>query len=121
MPALKKIEVNRNLPITSFLRVFNVLVDEDGQPFVNIFRTATLDDTAKVNPFLYITVTSNQEEFWDNMAFKYYENPNIWWTIALANDVVNPFEELDGGESVKIIKGSYIYNLFSDIMRQEQL
>jgi len=34
-----------------------------------------------------IIITSNESDYLDTLAFKYYNDPSLWWIIALANNI----------------------------------
>lgn len=37
-----------------------------------------------------------------SISFQYYGDSGKWYIIALANDILNPFEELEGGKIITI-------------------
>jgi nucleoid-associated protein YgaU len=34
-----------------------------------------------------IYVVTNETDTLDNLAFKYYKNPSLWWVLAQANNI----------------------------------
>ena len=34
-----------------------------------------------------IYVVTNESDTFDNLAFKYYKNPSLWWIIAQSNNI----------------------------------
>jgi hypothetical protein len=111
-------EVTRTrLPQTSMLRLFDILVDEVDRytKFMNIFKSLRINTTAQQNLLYFQTYDVEDETFWDNISFELYGTPYLWWTITLFNDVVNPYEELEGGTSIKVLKPDHIYTLFKDM------
>lgn len=38
----------------------------------------------------------------DMLAHKYYRNPFLWWVIAQANDIYDPFEYIEPGTILRI-------------------
>jgi hypothetical protein len=107
---------NRRLSNISQLRLFNILLDNDGYTnFMNIFRSFSINDdvTYKVN--YYILYNVGYDEWWDNISYKQYGTPNLWWIIAMINSVVNPFEELQEGTSIKILKEEFLYVVLRDL------
>ena len=63
----------------------------------------------------YNTYEVANGEFWDNVSFNLYETPFLWWILSLLNNVVNPFEELDDGEIINVLREDYIYQLTQDL------
>jgi len=105
------------LPQTSMLRLFDILVEEEDSfvRFMNIFKSLRINTAAQSNLLYYQTYDVEDETFWDNISFELYGTPQLWWTVALFNDVVNPYEELQGGTSLKVLKPEFIYTLFKDM------
>ena len=114
--AIKKVENNfRNLPVTSELNTYAVMEDEDKIQFLNIFRSYIVTDEVKTNSFLFEYYQVDGEEFFDDIASKLYGSPNLWWVVAFFNDTVNPFEGLEEGQSLKILRGTVLYSVFDGI------
>lgn len=40
----------------------------------------------------YFTVTKSEEDRLDLIANYFYSTPRYWWVIALANDIIDPFD-----------------------------
>ena len=40
-----------------------------------------------------------------NIAFRYYKDSGLWYAIAEANKILNPFEELKAGTLIRIPNG----------------
>lgn len=38
----------------------------------------------------------------DHIAFEFYGTPRLWWLIALANDIIRPWEELPVGTLLRL-------------------
>ena len=121
MTELKRVEKTKSLPVHSNLRLYNHLQDEDGTVFCNIFRSYVLTDEIQSNHLLFKTYTINDVDWWDNMAFMEYSNPQLWWVIPVANDITNPFEDYEAGQNILILKDPYLYSMFDDIIRLERL
>jgi hypothetical protein len=100
----------------SFGRMFNVLVDHDRYTrFMNIFRSYMFNSDTQEDVSYYDTYEVGQEEWWDNISVKFYGTPYLWWIIPTFNNIVNPFEGLEAGTNLKILKDSYIYILLRDL------
>jgi nucleoid-associated protein YgaU len=107
----------RKLGLTSQLRLFGILIDHDGERFMNIFRSFILNSDITEDIIYYDFYTIENDDWWDNISSKIYGTPELWWIIALMNDINNPFEELEPGTSIKILKEKYLYSLFKDLER----
>jgi len=111
----------RKLTNTSQLKLFNILRDGDKTPFMNIWRTFTLNDDVSVDVTYYDTYDVGADVWWDNASYEIYGTPHLWWIVALMNDVMNPFEELEEGSNIKYLREEYLYVLFRDIERLADL
>lgn len=100
----------------SFLRLFNILLDNDRETkFMNIFRSYIANEDIFSDIALFETYEVANGEYWDNISFNLYSTPYLWWVIALLNNTVNPFEELEGGLQLNVLRDDYIYTLTSDL------
>jgi hypothetical protein len=93
---------------TSFLRLFNILKDSDGEYYLNIFRFYSINEDVFSNIMNFSTYEINEDDWLELMSFFLYENMNLWWLILLANNALNPFEAFNIGQNVKIIKNKFI-------------
>lgn len=99
----------------SQLKLFNILLSiEDNEKILNIFKSYSITDdfTASVY-FDYYEIQFN--DWLDNISYDFYETPNLWWIIAIINNIVNPFEELEIGNRLKILKQDYVYQVLKEI------
>lgn len=102
----------------SFMRLFNILLDEDRETkFMNIFRSYIINDEVFTETNFYNTYEVGNGEFWDNVSWNLYETPYLWWIIAILNNTVNPFEELEDGQILKVLRQDYVYSLVKDLER----
>ena len=100
----------------SQLKLFNILLDDDRvTKFMNIFRVARLNTDILQSVLFFDTYEVSSDEFWDNISWEIYKIPQLWWIIGLMNNTVNPFEELDPGELLTILKEQYVYALTKDL------
>lgn len=103
---------------TSQLRLFNILLDVDRETeFFNIIKSYKVNDDILTNISFFETYETegDTQVWWDNISFELYGTPNLWWVVPLFNDVVNPFEEIEPGQNLKVLKPDYLYTLFKDI------
>lgn len=99
----------------SQLKLFNIIKSiEENERLWNIFNAYTISDD--INPSLHFDLYEvGNDEWWENISFNYYGTPFLWWSIPLMNNVVNPFEYLEVGVVLKILKSNYIYQLLKEI------
>lgn len=100
----------------SFLRLFNTLLDEDRETkFLNIFRSYVVNEDISSDISFFETYEASNGEYWDNVSYNLYETPYLWWVIALLNNISNPFEELEAGDQLNVLRDDYVYQLTSDL------
>jgi hypothetical protein len=100
----------------SLLKMFNILVDHDRSTrFMNIFKSYKFNTKTINDPVFYNIYEVGFEEWFDNIAVKFYSTPDLWWVIAAYNKYENPFEDLTPGTNIKILKKNYIYTLLRDL------
>jgi len=100
----------------SFLRLFNTLLDEDRETkFLNIFRSYVVNEDSFTEIGFFNTYEVANGDYWDNVSFNLYNTPYLWWVIALLNNITNPFEELDEGDILNVLKDDYVYQLTTDL------
>lgn len=98
----------------SQLQKFSILRDEDEYLF-NIFRNYEISTNVKDNVD-YITLHYVDHNDWlENIAYDYYDNEYLWWIVAMTNDMVNPFEELEEGNQIKIIDSRWLYYIVKEV------
>jgi len=115
-------ETGNRLSNTSQLKLFPIFLDNDRETkFLNLFRSYKLNEDVQTDVVFFGTHEVSNDEFWDDIAYKLYGVPQLWWVIALINNVVNPFEELSDGDNIKILKEDYIYNLIKDLEQLSDL
>ena len=103
------------LSSVSFLKLFNILKDDDDNEFLNIFRSYSVNEDILSNVMNYTTYEIEDDEYVENISYKIYENINLWWMVFLANNVNNPFEDFSVGQNIKILKESLIPLLIREI------
>lgn len=109
----KEIE-NRRLNNFSQLQQFDIL-DHNGDYLFNLFQGYEIKDDIKDTEDYIIYHAVEHEDWWENIAYKYYENEKLWWVVAKTNDVINPFEELNTGEYIKVIDKRWLYSIVKEV------
>lgn len=99
----------------SQLKLFSILQDTvTGDKLMNIFNSYTIDDSVLSTSY-YDSYEVESDDWFEGISYKYYGTVNLWWLIAMLNDVVNPFEFLEPGIEIKILKPTYIYQVIKEI------
>jgi hypothetical protein len=80
-------------------RYSNVSVSErwDGKKVLN---TTHYPDIPQLDSDIYIV--TNDSDYLDTLAFKYYHDPTLFWIIALANNLGKGRMSVPGGIQIRI-------------------
>lgn len=97
--------------------MFHGLQDDDGERLLNIFRSYVISNNITNQDSLFQYYEVMNEDFFDTISNKFYNTPYLWWLIALFNNVNNPYETLEEGDILKILRYEYIYLIFDDIIQ----
>jgi len=103
------------LSTSSFLNMFNILKDPDGTRYINVFRYYVLGTKITSSSTYYYTYEVGNSDWWEYISYSYYTNVYLWWILAMMNDVVNPFEELEEGDLLKVLKTEYVLQIVSEV------
>jgi len=115
-------ETGKKLNNTSFLKLFNILLDVDrSTKFLNIFKSYVINDSVTTDIVFYDLYEVEDNATWDSISFDIYGTPYLWWILTLMNNITNPFEELNAGDNIKILRPDYLYVLMKDIDKIKDL
>lgn len=67
----------------------NVYETENGEKFFNLLSMRVFPD--EMVPGSYTVHRTNGGETLQNIAYDHYENIHLWWVVAEANHIDNPF------------------------------
>lgn len=94
----KKIDLKRS----DMANMFRAYEDDAGNTVFYCGRTIEFGDISKLNEKYVTKHVWRDEDTWHKLAYRFYSNPKLWWIIAKANDITNPFAEPDVGTLVNI-------------------
>ena len=115
-------EAGHRLRNTSLLHQFDILKDiENNEILLNIWKSYSIPDDIKNNQDYVFKYMVPDDEWWDTIAYDVYENENLWWIIALTNDVVNPFEEPNPGEEIRVLDDALLYRIIKEVRNISEL
>jgi hypothetical protein len=105
----------RRLSNVSQLKMFNLLMDAEENRFLNVWKSFSINPKAVSDSAYYSLHEVSSEDWWDNIAAYYYGSAYLWWVVCLANNVNNPFEELEEGRMLVILREETLYQLFKEL------
>ena len=104
-----------DLPTLTNLRyenIFKVYQNAGGNYFYNILNTVAFADITDDN--LFTTLIVNEKMPWPVISYNAYGTIDLWWLIALTNNVRNPLL-LPVGNKIKILKPQYVGAVISQM------
>ena len=105
----------KRLSSVSQLNLFNILQDENLNKLLNIWRTYSINDQLINDTTYYDFLEVDNTCFWDNISYQVYKTPYLWWVLCMTNSIYNPFEDLNPGDLIKILREKYLYQLFKEL------
>jgi hypothetical protein len=116
------LEITGNrLSATSLLKMFPIMEDDDGTKFMNIFRSYTVFTDTLVDTSYFQTYEMENEDWWETVSWKMYDDVVFWWIVCMSNNVVNPFEESDPGKNILVLSPTYVGQLIKEIRNISEL
>jgi len=80
-----------------------VYATDDGKPFFSLLEPPE-EFTVRQSDFQFHRVASHEIGFLDQLAVRYYGpgEENLWWAIALANNILDPELEMFTGQVLTV-------------------
>lgn len=101
---------------SSEINLFPIMYDvANNEYFLNIFRAYIVNTDIQSNILFYSTHEVSDSDWLDTIANTYYGTSYLWWLVALMNNFNNPFEDLEPGSNLKILKNEYVYQLLKEM------
>lgn len=104
----------------SRLHLFNI-VEEDKEKFLNIFKSYTMESSIEDDDTYFYTYTIDTEDWWDSISTRFYDTPFLYWIVCIVNNITNPFEEIEEGQIIKVLKEEYLYQILKEIKTEGRL
>jgi len=90
---------------TSRYKHTNIYEGPDDSFYYGVWKVPTIEE----NPLdTFYTVKFSETRRLDKIADLHYGNINLWWIIALANNILDPFSELTVGDIIRVPNLAYI-------------
>lgn len=93
--------------------IFDVYTDEDGLEFYNLFQSINIE--GDIDPTLYSEhLWSGTDNFY-HLSYQYYNTTRLWWVILIANNIINPFDDIQPGTKLKILKQPVVSQILASL------
>lgn len=107
-------------PEISYENIFRVYSTENSNQsnflYYNLLNSVYLP--ANLSPTTYYTITINRRLPWTAISYNEYRTIELWWLIALTNNIFNPVQYPSPGTTLKIIKPELVKVIINDINTQ---
>lgn len=104
----------------SYENIFRVYATENtnqsNQVYFNLLNSVYLPNP--LTPNTYYTITLNRSTPWTVISFDEYRTMDLWWLIALANNIFNPTTMPPAGTTLRIIKPQFVSIILDSINTQ---
>lgn len=90
----------------SRFRKSSILRDPDGTEYLETFPVPKIPERADD---VYHEVNSGQEGRLDLISYHYYGTAELWWVLAVANDLFFPMEEVTAGLVLRVPSSDYVF------------
>lgn len=57
----------------------------------------------------------------DLVSDYFYNTPDLWWLIAIANDIINPFEDMFIGQTLFIPPELRFFNFYNENIKRDEI
>ena len=95
-------------------RIFGMYKVQGGkQSFYNILKK--IEFPQDVNSMYYDIYYTGPSDVWTLISHKHYKRIDLWWLIALFNDVTDTFTPVEPGLALKIPKPKYVRSILDAI------
>lgn len=102
-----------DLNMYRYEKIFKLYQTSNQQYFYNLIQSIFLPDNLDKRALFYLTIQQSQP--WTMVSFNAYQTIELWWLILLTNKIFNPFEILQVGTVIKLIKPEYIPDILKEI------
>jgi len=82
------------------------LMDDNGKIYHESWNQRSIDGSAEDQ---YYIVTKTEEDRLDMVSLRFYDTPRYWWVIAMANNIIDPFN-IEVGLQLRIPPLISLYN-----------
>ena len=90
---------------------FNIY-EENNKLFFNLLVNRYFPDELPPNKYTVHTIKRN--ETLQEIAYEHYQNINLWWIIAEANHIKNPFDYLKNGLQLIIPSEEFVSQIIME-------
>ena len=108
------------IPSVSYENIFRVYSTENSSNtnfyYFNLLNSVYFPENIPTS--MYYTITLNKRLPWTAISYNEYRSTDLWWLIALTNNIFNPIYYPAPGSILKIIKPEFVKLILNEITAQ---
>jgi hypothetical protein len=107
---------NNKISKTKYENFFNMYRDDAGFNFYNILKNITVlpaKDSSVEDEYII-----RPTDTWIFIAYKYYDNMNLWWLVCEYNQVKNAVEMPPAGTKIRLLRPEFVSVIIDELNRQ---
>ena len=94
--------------------IFKIYTTQNNQYYYNLLQSIYIA-VDRIDPRALYQYTVKQNLPWSIISFNVYGTIDLWWLIALVNQINNPIRSLDAGTVLNIIRPEYLNKVLDEI------
>jgi len=106
------------LKVENLENIFKVYQDEGDLYFYNLLQTIHFPQNLPDSYFVQYDVTYG--DTWPYISYKVYGDIRLWWVITLANNIINPTQQLEPGSVLKIPNVDVVSEILTQITTTDE-
>jgi hypothetical protein len=101
------------LPEVRYENIFRMYATEQHQYYYNLLKGLYIDGEVDTTKIFYMPV----KEFlpWSTISYNAYGTIELWWLIALINNIDNPIKTPAIGTVLKVVRPEYLPQILAEI------
>jgi|SRR5581483_2149796 len=99
LPELKPVQTSPFVSRDSMFNNAKLYVDDGSNQFFSFTKNISFPESQTDS---FHVVQAGEVNRLDIISNNFYQTPNLWWVIAVANNIVNPFSDVYVGKPLRI-------------------
>jgi len=104
---LPETNITKKFSPTSRYKDTYIYKNDDGKFYYGIWKVPKIEQQPDD---ISHTIKYGETLRLENLAYTYYNNKLLYWVIATANNIIDPFTELEENQVIRIPNLSYVYS-----------
>lgn len=102
-----------NIPASRYENILRMYTTPDNQYYYNLIQSISIDGAIDKTKIFYMPV--KQSLPWSVISYNAYGTTELWWLIALINNVNNPVKQPDVGSVLQVIRPEFVNAVIDEI------